>query len=112
MKMKSTLIKFWSIATATMAAGEPTSSSCCFSVVDASIPEIQKALHDGIVTSRQLVEQYLQRIATYDLILGATMEVSPTALSDADRFDLERQQAASQNSSNLPPLHGIPIALK
>ncbi len=78
-----------------------------FSVVDASIPEIQQALDDGRVTSRELVEQYLQRIATYELGLNATMAVNPAALALADELDAERRAGKLRG-----PLHGIPVALK
>ena len=51
-----------------------------FSVVEAGIPEIQKALAEGRVTSRELVRQYLTRIALYEDRLNAVMAVSPDAL--------------------------------
>ena len=68
---------------------------------------MQKALEEGRVTSRQLVEQYLQRIALYDDKLNATMAVNPNALAEADRLDGERRAGKVRG-----PLHGIPIALK
>ena len=37
-----------------------------FDVVEKSIPELQAAMTAGRVTSRQLVEAYLARIAAYD----------------------------------------------
>jgi amidase len=78
-----------------------------FSVVEASIPEIQAALGDGRVTSRELVDQYLQRIALYELDLRATMAVNPDARAIAERMDRERAKGKLRG-----PLHGIPIALK
>jgi amidase len=78
-----------------------------FSVVEATIPDLQKALASGRVTSRQIVEQYLVRIATYDHRLRATIAVNPRALQDADVLDRERAQGKLRG-----PLHGIPIALK
>ena len=78
-----------------------------FSVVEATIPDLQKALASGRVTSRQIVEQYLVRIATYDHRLRATIAVNPRALQDADVLDRERAQGKVRG-----PLHGIPIALK
>jgi amidase len=85
----------------------PPASTAPFSVVEASIPDTQKALEEGRVTSRQLVEQYLQRIALYEDKLNATMTVNPNALAEADRLDNERKQGKVRG-----PLHGIPIALK
>ena len=78
-----------------------------FSVVEASIPELQAALAAKRVTSRQLVEQYLVRIAMYDHQLRATITVNPRALADADMLDRERARGQMRG-----PLHGIPIALK
>ena len=78
-----------------------------FSVVEASIQDMQKALREGRVTSRQLVEQYLIRIALYDAKLNATMAVNAKALEEADRLDAERRSGKLRG-----PLHGIPVALK
>ncbi len=78
-----------------------------FSVVEASIPDMQKALAEGRVTSRQLVEQYLQRIGLYEKTLNATLAVNPRALEEADRLDAERKAGTLRG-----PLHGIPVALK
>src|SRR5260370_11807947 len=78
-----------------------------FSVVEASISDIQAALKDGRVTSHELVQQYLQRIATYEDKLHAAITVNPNALKEADERDRERAQGKVRG-----PLHGIPIALK
>jgi amidase len=68
---------------------------------------MQKAMEESRVTSRQLVEHYLQRIALYEEKLNATIAVNPNALAEADRLDGERQARRVRG-----PLHGIPIALK
>jgi amidase len=78
-----------------------------FTVVEATIPEMQKAMRDGRVTSRQLVEQYLIRIALYNSALNAVMTVNPKALEEADRLDRERKAGKIRG-----PMHGIPVALK
>lgn len=78
-----------------------------FSVVEASIADMQAALAARRITSRQLVEQHLVRIATYDQRLRATITVNPRALAEADALDRERAQGKVRG-----PLHGIPIALK
>ncbi len=78
-----------------------------FSVVEASIPAMQAAMAKGQVTSRQLVEQYLIRIALYEDLLNATLAVNPKALQEADALDRERAQGKIRG-----PLHGIPVALK
>jgi amidase len=78
-----------------------------FSVVEASIADMQAALKDGRVTSHELVQQYLLRIATYEDKLHAAITVNPNALKEADERDKERAAGKSRG-----PLHGIPIALK
>ncbi len=82
-------------------------TKAAFSVYEATIPEMQAALKAGRVTSRQLVEQYLQRIGTYEDKLHGAITVNPHALEDADQLDRERAQGHLRG-----PLHGIPIALK
>ncbi|MDP3716315.1 MAG: amidase family protein [Acidobacteriota bacterium] len=78
-----------------------------FSVVEATIPDMQQAMQEGRITSRQIVEQYLVRIALYNDKLNAIVTVNPKALQEADRLDQERQAGKVRG-----PLHGIPIALK
>lgn len=77
------------------------------SVVEASIVELRQALEQRRVTSRQLVEQYLQRIALYEDQLNAVIAVNRNALAEADQLDRERAQGRLRG-----PLHGIPVALK
>lgn len=92
------------IAFITVAAKPPAKP---FNVVEATIPEMQQALKDGRVTSRELVVQYLLRIATYEDRLNAIITVNPKALDEADALDRERKAGKVRG-----PLHGIPIALK
>jgi amidase len=78
-----------------------------FNVIEATIPEMQKALRDGKTTSHELVQQYLIRIATYEDKLHAAITVNPNALKEADERDRERAAGKTRG-----PLHGIPIAIK
>jgi len=78
-----------------------------FNVVEASVADMQAALKDGRVTSHELVQQYLIRIATYEDKLHAAITVNPNALKEADERDRERAAGKIRG-----PLHGIPIALK
>ena len=59
------------------------------------------------ITSRELVAQYLVRIALYEDKLHAAITVNPKALEEAEALDRERAQGKVRG-----PLHGIPIALK
>lgn len=85
-----------------MSAQQPS-----FSVVEASIPDMQAAMRDGRITSRGIVQQYLDRIAKYEDRLNAVIALNPLALDEADARDRERSQGKIRG-----PLHGIPIALK
>ncbi|MGE5326397.1 MAG: amidase family protein [Deltaproteobacteria bacterium] len=78
-----------------------------FTVVESTIREMQTAMEQGRITSREIVLQYLTRIATYEDKLNAIISVNPHALEEAEARDRERAQGRIRG-----PLHGIPIALK
>src|ERR1019366_8351306 len=88
-------------------APETRTKGKSFSVVEATIPEMQAAMKEGRVTSREIVTQYLLRIALYNRTLNAVIAVNPNALNEADARDRERARGKLRG-----PLHGIPIALK
>ena len=90
------------LASATLSAQAPR-----FSVVEATIPEMQKAMAERRVTSHELVQQSLTRIALYEERLNAVMAVNPRALEQAEALDRERKAGRVRG-----PLHGVPIALK
>jgi hypothetical protein len=60
-----------------------------FTVFETSIPELQAALKDGRTTSKELVIQYLTRIALYEDKVNATLTVNP-AIAEAEQLDRER----------------------
>jgi amidase len=78
-----------------------------FSVVEASIADMQAAMREGRTTSKDIVTQYLTRIARYEDAINAVIQVNPKALEEAEARDRERTQGKVRG-----PLHGIPIALK
>ena len=78
-----------------------------FTVVETGIPELQKALAEGRITSRQLVVEYLTRIALYEDQVKAIITVNPKVLEEAEARDRERASGLVRG-----PLHGIPIAIK
>jgi amidase len=86
---------------------DPAPAARPFSIVEASITDMQAALRDGRITARALVQQSLIRIATYEDRLNAVITVNPRALEEADARDRERAAGKLRG-----PLHGIPIALK
>ena len=78
-----------------------------FTVVEATIPAMRDAMAQGRITSREIVLQYLTRIAMYEDKLHAAITVNHDALAEADERDRERAQGRVRG-----PLHGIPVALK
>jgi amidase len=78
-----------------------------FTVVEASIADLRAALEQQRTTSREIVLQYLTRIATYEDRINAIITVNPNALAIADSLDRERAAGRVRG-----PLHGIPVALK
>ena len=81
-----------------------------FPVVEKSIAELRAALEAGEVTSVELTERYLERIATYDqagIKLNAMVELNQNALAEAAASD-ERRAAGKL----LGGLDGIPFTVK
>jgi amidase len=78
-----------------------------FTIVEATITAMQAAMAEGRTTSRQIVLEYLSRIAVQNGRLRAAITVNPHALEEADALDRERARGRVRG-----PLHGIPIALK
>jgi len=75
--------------------------------IEKSIPELQALLASGALTSRELVQGYLQRIAALNPLLHAVIETNPQAVAIAAQLDAERRRGIVRG-----PLHGIPILLK
>ncbi len=76
-------------------------------MVESTISDMQAAMAQRRITSRGIVQQYLDRIAKYEDRLNAIITLNPRALDEADARDRERAQGKVRG-----PLHGIPIALK
>src|SRR5262245_23906789 len=72
-----------------------------FTVVEASIADMQAAMKNRRATSRSIVTEYLIRIATYEDQLHAALAVNPRALQEADERDRERAAGKLRG-----PLHG------
>ena len=79
-----------------------------FTIVEASIPDMQAALRSGRVTSRELVQQSLDRIATYEDKLHAAITINPNALSEADQLDAERKAGKIR----IPRSRNMPISVR
>jgi amidase len=110
-KIKQSFLKFISAITflvpTLIYAGDQDKS---FNILDASITELQQKLDSGGLTSVQLVDKYLERIAAYDQkgpTLNAITVINPKAKDRALKLDQERVKQGARG-----PLHGIPILVK
>jgi len=78
-----------------------------FPFVEATIPQLQAAMRNGQLTSKDLVLGYLNRIQQLNPTLHAVIETNPNAVSIATALDNERRSGHVRG-----PLHGIPILVK
>ncbi len=91
-------------------SAKPAKSQTPFRILEATIDDIQAAISSKQLTTRQLVEMYLQRIAEFDQkgpTINAIITLNSKALEEADRLD-----AAFNTSGPVGPLHGIPVIVK
>jgi len=88
------------------------SGSGRFDLVEATIPSIQAAILNDIITAEQLVQMYLKRIAAYDGEATAThLNAYIHVNMDAVREAREANQGRAPGYQKLP-LFGIPVLLK
>src|SRR5437773_3220897 len=78
-----------------------------FPFVEATIPQLQAAMTNGQLTSRDLVLGYLKRMQSLNPTLHAVIETNPNAVSIAAGLDNERRAGHVRG-----PLHGIPLLVK
>jgi amidase len=99
------------------------SVAASFTLEEATVSSINQAFDSGVINAQQLVQLYLNRIATYDGTscgsmptmcvppppgkLNSIIAVNPNALSIAAALDAERLLSGPRS-----PLHGIPVILK
>jgi amidase len=81
-----------------------------FSVVEADLDRLHRALEDGTVTSVELVARYLNRIGYYDrsgITLNSVPVLNPVAFEEARASDRRRARGQSYG-----PMDGIPFTAK
>jgi len=81
-----------------------------FQLMETSIADIHKAMQAGTLTCHNLVQQYLQRINTYDQqgpAINSMLYINPASLEQADALDQDFRR-----THKLKPLGCIPIVLK
>jgi amidase len=103
--LRSLLVAF--AASALLAA---SAHAATLDIDNATIADVDAALASGKVTSEQLVNLYLKRIAAYDKQgpdINAIILLNPKALEQARALDAERKAKGPRSR-----LHGIPIFLK
>jgi amidase len=87
-----------------------------FDLVEATIPSIQDAIDDHIITAEQLVRMYQKRIAAYDgpqtaARLNAYIHLNAHALDEADDRDHDGDRDRGEGRGHRA-LAGIPMILK
>lgn len=98
------------IPAAVFAFSSKPASAAVFQLEEATIAEINQAFDAGALSSRELVQLYLNRIDAYEdggPFLNSILTINPRALETAAELDLERQLQGPRS-----PLHGIPVLLK
>jgi amidase len=79
-------------------------------VYEKTVTQLQSEMTAGRLTSLQLVDAYLARVAAYDKqgpSINAIIAVNPKARDDARRLDAERRAGRVRG-----PMHGIPVVVK
>src|SRR5262245_8558939 len=105
MPSRRRFLKSAAVVVAASAAG--TRLRAAFDPLEKTIRELQDAMRRKQITSAELTQFYLDRIAKYDPQVNAVLFVNPRALDDARALDAERRRGRTRG-----PLHGIPILLK
>ncbi|XP_072960221.1 probable amidase At4g34880 [Typha angustifolia] len=83
-----------------------------FEFKEATIENIHQAFKNNTLTSKQLVQYYLDRINSLNPLLRAVIEVNPAALGRASRADSERRSGGGRGEFRGGLLHGIPVLVK
>ena len=109
------------LVAARIAANTGGVGSSNFSIVEATIPDIQKALQTRLVTTEQLVGMYLTRIATYDTASRRSTDAAGRVFYglnsyihlNAHAIDEARASDSARHRGNIKsPLFGVPVILK
>ena len=82
-----------------------------FSLLESSVAQMQAAMKSRLLSSEELVQMYLGRIAAYDDVgpkLNAYLTLNPQAAATARALD----RARFLPGTTVGPLYGVPVALK
>ncbi len=104
-------VLLWSACQREAPPREPAATTSSeFRLDEATIEQLQEMMEAGTLTSRELVESYLDRIETIDRsgpMLRSVLQLNPDAVSIAEELDRERAEKGPRG-----PMHGIPVLLK
>jgi aspartyl-tRNA(Asn)/glutamyl-tRNA(Gln) amidotransferase subunit A len=82
-------------------------------IIDLSVGEVLSSLRSGEVASLEVTEAYLARIEQLDVSLHAFLHVNPDqCLDQAGQADRTLQSWRKYPEQDIPPLTGLPIAVK
>jgi amidase len=110
MKRPSLLVVAFFALARPVVADPPLEAPPRLELVEATVPQLQHALRTHRLTSEQLVQMYLDRIAAYDDAgprLNSFIHLNPEALEEARARDRDRRRGRAHG-----PLFGIPVLLK
>ena len=82
-----------------------------FTIAEATISQIHRAFESGDLTSVDLVENYIQRIETYDRNgpqINSIRTINDAAIDRAEECD----RKFGETGEFIGPLHGIPVLVK
>jgi amidase len=99
-----------SLAISTLSFKETPTPDKDFSILEATIDDLQSKMSNGELTSEAITKLYLKRIEEIDKkgpTLNAVIELNPDALSIAKQLDAERKAGKLRG-----PMHGIPVLIK
>ena len=101
------LVALMAIVPRPVSAQPPFGAPRQLQLVEATVLELQLALRSHLITSEQLVQMYLNRIAAYDHsgpMLNSFIHINEQALDEARARDLDRRRGRAHG-----PLFGIPV---
>jgi len=91
----------------TAPSGSAPSRAPQINVLELTIPQVEADYAAHKYTAVQLVQAYLDRIATYEPHYNAFISMNPNALAEARELDRELARSGPRG-----PLHGVPIVVK
>ena len=93
--LRLSLVGFAVLVMSSLILGTDMTKNNRIDVEEMTVIEMQDAMKSGKITSKQLVEAYLQRIKEIDGKLNSILEINPDAIAIAKQMDKERAAGKS-----------------